>query len=293
MMGNTISARSRSFPCHPPILQNPIAASVARSTSPSRACIAPPASAASSRHCGRWRAWRRQGVNLTTGRASLRLSGVVDGGTLVGAVEAAGFAVPQTTTVLAVSDMTCASCVTRVERALVAVPDVRSATVNLAAGRATIVHPSGLVTPAALAEALGAAGYGIVREVTATTERGDDAEGARLRRDTWIAAGLAAPLLLIEMGGHLLPNVHAAVMAAIGQRPLWVAEAMLATLALFGPGLRFLRAGAPALLRGHPDMNSLVALGTSSAYVFSLRRRARAMGSCPPGPATSISRPSP
>ena len=270
MMGDPISDRSRIFPMRSDY-------SAESNSGPGRTIDLP----IEGMHCascvGRVeRALRavdgvqEAGVNLATGRATLRLGGSVDGGTLVGAVEAAGFAIPETTSLLAVSDMTCASCVTRVERALAAVPGVRSATVNLATGRATIVHAAGLVTAAALAEALGAAGYGIVGEATATTERGDEAEGARLRRDTWIAAVLAAPLLVIEMGSHLVPGLHAAVTAATGQRSLWVLEAVLATLALFGPGLRFLRAGGPALLRGHPDMNSLVALGTSSAYVFSL-----------------------
>ncbi|WP_312002425.1 heavy-metal-associated domain-containing protein, partial [Stenotrophomonas sepilia] len=70
-------------------------------------------------------------VNLATERADIRPSGPVDRAALVQAVERVGYDVPAATTELAVEGMTCASCVGRVERALLAVPGVSHASVNL------------------------------------------------------------------------------------------------------------------------------------------------------------------
>jgi Cu+-exporting ATPase len=59
-------------------------------------------------------------------------------------------------------------------------------------------------------------------------------------------------------------------MATIGMRQSWIIQFVLASLVLFGPGLRFFRKGVPALLRGAPDMNSLVVLGTAAAWGYSV-----------------------
>jgi Cu+-exporting ATPase len=60
------------------------------------------------------------------------------------------------------------------------------------------------------------------------------------------------------------------MMANIGHRGSWFLQFAMTTLVLFGPGLRFFQKGVPALLRGAPDMNSLVALGTSAAWGYSI-----------------------
>ena len=72
------------------------------------------------------------------------------------------------------------------------------------------------------------------------------------------------------MGSHLIPGMHHWVMHTLGERPNQLIQAFLTTLVLFGPGLRFFRVGVPALLRRAPDMNSLVALGTSAAWSYSM-----------------------
>ncbi|MFN7000336.1 MAG: heavy metal translocating P-type ATPase, partial [Elioraea tepidiphila] len=68
----------------------------------------------------------------------------------------------------------------------------------------------------------------------------------------------------------LVPAFHHLVVDAIGVHGNWLVQFVLATLVLFGPGLRFYRIGFPALLRGAPDMNSLVAVGTGAAYAYSV-----------------------
>jgi Cu+-exporting ATPase len=91
-----------------------------------------------------------------------------------------------------------------------------------------------------------------------------------LRRSLLIAAIFTLPVFILEMGSHLIPAMHHWVMGVLGQQTSWYIQFVLATLVLFGPGLRFFRKGVPALLRGAPDMNSLVSVGTAAAYGYSL-----------------------
>jgi Au+-exporting ATPase len=211
-------------------------------------------------------------VNLATERADLRFSEAVDRAALVQAVEDVGYEVPAATTVLAIEGMTCASCVGRVEKALLAVPGVEDASVNLATERATV---TGRADAAALLAAVDGAGYDareVTQAATADTSAADkrEAEAQTLRRDTLIAAALTLPVFVLEMGSHLIPAMHHWVMATIGMQQSWYIQAALTTMVLAGPGLRFYRKGFPALLRAAPDMNSLVAVGTTAAYAYSL-----------------------
>jgi Au+-exporting ATPase len=168
--------------------------------------------------------------------------------------------------------MTCASCVGRVERALADVPGVTSAAVNLATERATI---RGDVEPSALVRAVEAAGYeATLLEDAARSESSashkHDADADALRRQLLIAVVLTLPVFVLEMGTHVIPGAHALVMRTIGMQASWTLQFLLTTAVLAGPGRRFYVKGFPALLRGAPDMNSLVAVGTSSAYAFSV-----------------------
>jgi heavy metal translocating P-type ATPase len=96
------------------------------------------------------------------------------------------------------------------------------------------------------------------------------AEEAALRRAVWIALALTLPVFVLEMGAHLIPGMHDWVMATIGHRESWLLQFVLTSAVMFGPGLRFFRKGVPALLRGAPDMNALVAVGTSAAWGYSV-----------------------
>jgi len=85
-----------------------------------------------------------------------------------------------------------------------------------------------------------------------------------------IAAVFALPVFIMEMGAHLVPAFHHVIAESIGTQNSWYIQFVLASIVLFGPGLRFFQKGIPALLRGAPDMNSLVAVGTSAAYAYSV-----------------------
>ncbi|WP_416358089.1 heavy metal translocating P-type ATPase [Aureimonas phyllosphaerae] len=214
-------------------------------------------------------------VNLAAERVDVSFAGAVDGAAVIHAVEEAGYAVRQETVELGVEGMTCASCVGRVERAVAAVPGVTSVAVNLATERATLrVLPSADMR--AVEAAIRDAGYEPRASAARTDAAADpreaarEAEYARLRRDLLVAAVLTAPLFVLEMGAHLIPAFHDLVMDRIGMWESRVLQFVLASLVLFGPGLRFLRKGLRALTQLAPDMNSLVAVGTLAAWGYSV-----------------------
>ncbi|MFM7532408.1 MAG: heavy metal translocating P-type ATPase, partial [Rubrivivax sp.] len=167
---------------------------------------------------------------------------------------------------LAIDGMTCASCVTRVERALRKVPGVQEVAVNLATEQAVVQLLGGAgatpgqaaATDAALREAVQRAGY------EATVLAPESAEPTRREHDPgWrvaLALALSAPLMLPMLAGllgwHLMP-------------PPWL-QALLAAPVQFWLGARFYRAGWAALRAGSGNMDLLVALGTSAAFGLSL-----------------------
>ncbi|WP_133000404.1 heavy metal translocating P-type ATPase [Luteimonas arsenica] len=177
------------------------------------------------------------------------------------------------TTELSVEGMTCASCVGRVERALRAVPGVDDASVNLATERARV---QGAVPLEALLAAVDKAGYDARPIDPEGAAVADDAAARReaergvLRRELLLAAALAFPVFILEMGAHLVPAMHHWVEHSLGMQRSWLIQFVLATLVLLFPGRRFHVAGIPALLRLAPDMNSLVAVGTLAAWGYSV-----------------------
>ena len=211
-------------------------------------------------------------VNLASETAQLRHGGA-SASDILATLGRAGYPARIADVTLRIDDMTCASCVGRVEKALKAIPGVIGAEVNLATESARVRFAEGAVTPQDLIRATEAAGYPshLPESAVASPDAGarKDAEFRELRRATILAAVLTAPVFVTEMGGHLFPAFHHWLTMAIGTRTLWIAQFVLATLVLAGPGRRFFLKGYPALLRGAPDMNSLVALGTSAAYLFS------------------------
>ena len=159
---------------------------------------------------------------------------------------------------LAISGMTCASCVARVEKVLRRVPGVAGVAVNLATETARVEvegnRPAPAVAP--LIEAVRRAGYRATPRLAAPARRGG-------REAFELAAGfaLSAPLLL----GMLLPL------------PGWL-ELALATPVQFWLGGRFYRAGWNAARHGAGNMDLLIAFGSSAAYFLSLADFLRGAG---------------
>src|ERR671911_556944 len=161
--------------------------------------------------------------------------------------------------------MTCASCVGRVERALKKIPGVLEASVNLASEKATVRYLAGEVEPRDLEKAVEGAGYGVVREgeAEAYAEDAHEKEYRKLRNNFLVAAALTALILagsLPMMLGFMPP---------IPMGWLNLGLLALATPVQFWAGWRFYRGAYAALKHGQANMNTLVAVGTSAAYLYS------------------------
>ena len=206
-------------------------------------------------------------VNLATEQATVESAAPLDAAALSAAVAQAGFELPQATLRLAIDGMTCASCVSRVEKALKKVPGVLAASVNLATNTADVQWLAG--TPAdALLAAVDRAGY------SAQVQADGSIAAPAVDHEGWLVALgalLAAPLVL-PMAGDLF-GAHWMLPA------LW--QFLLAAPVQFFLGARFYRAGWKALRAGSGNMDLLVALGTSAAFGLSLWLWARSEGGMP------------
>jgi heavy metal translocating P-type ATPase len=172
---------------------------------------------------------------------------------------------------LLVEDLSCASCVGRVEKALKAVAGVERANVNLATGKASVWGGEQLELQA-LINASTAAGYPAkaIESKKVATDGDEGEESRKLKRLVVFAGLLTLPIFLLDMGSHFIPAWHDFLSSRIGMQNLYYVYFVLASIVQFGPGLRFYLKGWPALMRGAPDMNSLVMLGTSAAWGFSV-----------------------
>ncbi len=172
---------------------------------------------------------------------------------------------------LAVAGMHCASCVGRVESALEGVPGVIDARVNLATERARVVVDPARVAEADLSKAVAAAGYGAKRAeggdpaAEAAAMRADRAEQvAYWRRRLIVGVVLVAPLAVLGLGPMLVPG-------AFGHGA-WIGWAMLvpATILQVYLGTPYLIGAWKRLRMWSTNMDTLIALGTLTAYGYSL-----------------------
>ncbi|APX89021.1 ATPase [Brevirhabdus pacifica] len=217
-------------------------------------------------------------ANIAAEAVSVEYSAPATAEQIIETLETTGYPARTASVTFDVANMSCASCVGRVERALAAAPGVVEARVNLASESATVTYVQGATTPQDLAAVATAAGYpGTLRDTGApmgeAAQEAGDRKAEEMRRQgrlTLIAAILTLPVFILEMGGHLVPAFHMAVSETIGQQASWLIQFVLTTIVLAWPGQQFYTKGYPALLRGAPDMNSLVALGTSAAYGYSV-----------------------
>ena len=214
-------------------------------------------------------------VNIATEKATISLSEAINTSILVEAVASVGYSVRQRAPInIAISGMSCASCVGRVERALMAVPGVNSASVNLATEQAQI-YSDNIINTRLLLQAIVDLGYQAKIHTEQVTGNDDlakqrEKENQSLLTDLRLAATLTLPVFILEMGSHILPSFKEWITLNIGLSNSWLIQFMLTSIVLFFPGKRFYQKGLPALWRRAPDMNSLVAIGTLAAYLFSV-----------------------
>ena len=193
-----------------------------------------------------------------------------DLGELLAAVNDAGYEPVVAEDNIGISGMTCASCVRRVEKALSGLPGVQSISVNLTTGKARLRYlPETVVLPR-IAEAVREAGYEAQIEPASDSGGSEqDPELAVLRWRVWIAALLTAPLVVVSMGKHV-PGLDTVMHGLLPQRGWMTVELLLVTPVLLYAGGVFFRQGWAEIKHVSPGMSSLVMLGSSAAYGYSL-----------------------
>jgi P-type Cu+ transporter len=189
---------------------------------------------------------------------------------LVARISDAGYGVAIQKVEMPITGMTCASCVATVERTLQSkVPGVLSASVNFATEKAVVEYIAGAVTRKEIAQAIEGAGYGVVDAGSGDLEDAEAvARAAEVRDQTrkfWIGVVFSAPLLAFSMLRDF---------SLLGEwaHAHWANWAMfaLATPVQFYVGWDYYRGGWKSLRNGSANMDVLVAMGTSVAFVYSL-----------------------
>ena len=201
-------------------------------------------------------------VNLALERAEVKLAPGTDPGAVLEAVGRAGYKVPETRLRLIILGMTCAACATRVEKALRSVPGVVDASVNLALERAEVRAPEGAVEIGELLNAVRRAGYEarLVEEEEAGAEEEERKGGRGLPWTLSLAIVLTAPLVAQMVWRALGVDLHLSP---------WL-EVLLATPVQFVSGWHFYTGSWKALKAKSGNMDLLVAMGTSAAWLYSL-----------------------
>ena len=171
-----------------------------------------------------------------------------------------------------VRGMTCASCVARVERTLRKLPGVSDATVNLTTEIASVDYLPATISPDRIRAAIEDAGYQpeAVPETLEQTEVSRAGEQEDLLRDLRIAAAFTLPLVVVAMAPMLVPGLEA-LLHRLAPPAAWRwLQLVLGTPVQFVAGRRFYRQSWAELRHASPGMNTLVMMGSSAAFLYSV-----------------------
>lgn len=192
------------------------------------------------------------------------------------AVDASGYKAVEEgqTKSFVIEGMSCASCAQTVEKATANLNGVANSTVNLATEKMTVQYDPSILSVNDITGAVSASGYSAHEEVSNADSIDEDREKKEAHmkemwRRFWLSAVFTVPLLYISMG-HMIgvplpsfldPMHHAGVFALVQ---------LILTIPVMVLGKKFFTTGFKALVKRHPNMDSLVALGTSAAFIYSL-----------------------
>ncbi|HUP27015.1 MAG TPA: heavy metal translocating P-type ATPase, partial [Chloroflexia bacterium] len=213
-------------------------------------------------------------VNLATERATVKYDpALATMSAMRSAVENAGYTVPTEEALLPIEGMTCASCVRRVEKSLLKLPGVESAGVNLATEQASVRFNPAMVGREEMRKAVEKAGYGLRAEAqpqeAAEGEEPVDRDAERRRRDistlrAKFLVSLAAGIVI--MAGMFLPTSW----LPLSMQSRYFAMFLIATPVQLWAGWGFYKGAWMAARHLSTNMNTLIAVGTSAAYLYSV-----------------------
>lgn len=206
-------------------------------------------------------------VNLALEQASVDFNpGEVQVSDLVERIERLGYSVPSEKAELKIEGMSCAACAARVEKGLSKLPGVEKVNVNLATEIATVEYQPAQLGIEDLVGAVTRVGYGARPLSSTRPDTGEEDEPGELRQRKRLlvfSAVLSFPFIIM-MFGHLFG------MAVPGWLTSFTTQLLLATPIQFIAGFPFYRGAYTALRNGSANMDVLVVLGTSAAYLYSV-----------------------
>ncbi len=210
-------------------------------------------------------------VNFATEKATIEYDpSEANPSDLVGTVEELGYAAQSHKVILSVLGMSCASCVNRVQTALNQVPGVIEATVNFATEQATVEYIQGLVKIKDLTRATEAIGYTLVEaeegQFIDQEKEARDAEFNLLKHKFLTGLLLVAPLFILVHWDKL----GLAGIVSLTQQTNYILQLLLQTPVQFWVGWQFYRGALAAARHRTSDMNTLIVVGTSAAYLYSV-----------------------
>lgn len=217
-------------------------------------------------------------VNLASEKLNIKVEeGAFDPEELQRQIDASGYTVvmPQyVTKTFDVEGMTCASCSATVEKTTSKLKGMESASVNLASERMKVTYNPLELSVRDISDAVDKAGYKAVpqeEEQTEVTGVKEDEESKEeiLKKRTILSAVFTVPLMIVSMGpmiGIMLPGIIDHM-----QNPVnFALLQLLLTIPVMWSGRPYFEQGFKTLIKGHPNMNSLISIGTAAAFVYSL-----------------------
>jgi len=184
------------------------------------------------------------------------------------AIKKAGYTVGSAEAQIGIKGLHCASCVTFIEEALMSTPGVIRASVNVATQQADVVYVPGMTTVSTLRRVIESTGYETAEPAPGAPP--EDAERAarqaeyRDLRNRFVVAAVLAAVVLVLTFGEYIP-----VLREIPRQINWIILFVLTTPVLFWSGSRFFVGAWSAFRHRTADMNTLIALGTGAAYLYS------------------------
>jgi Cu+-exporting ATPase len=210
-------------------------------------------------------------VNFATEKAAVEYDpGVATTGQFEEAIKKLGYGIiqaarPEEKVTLKITGMSCAACAAKIEKRLGKMDGVVKAAVNLATEKASVEFDRSKLKVSDMIAVITALGYGAEKEQEVSQDREKEQrekEIKRLRRELIISAALSSPLILamiLTLFGINIPLLHD-----------WRFQIILATPVQFVIGYRFYRNAYFALRAKSPNMDVLIAMGTTAAYLYSV-----------------------
>lgn len=217
-------------------------------------------------------------VNLATERLAVKYNADQVGlEAIIDKVSQIGYQLKEEETVreitIPVAGMTCASCSSAVERALKKLEGVKTVNVNLATEKAVVHYDSTLIRISQIKQAIKKAGY---EPLELEIQQSTDQEAQKRQRDIktlWkkflLSAIFTAPLLYIAMG-HMMGAPLPAFLDPHHYPLRFALVQLILTIPAIVAGNKFYTVGFKALYRRSPNMDSLIAIGTSAAFIYGL-----------------------